>query len=216
MYITEDLPVNNTRRFFKNRPDLPHRSQPMKERRRRRRRRAPPPTKRGGTHGTVAGVWGRRGTSAIHLNTTNKSKTHHFLLNLVDFLFFGVFFFYTDFVKTKVQYIYRSTGLNFFSYIYVYFDLLWFTFTVCATTSHRRSGRRAERRRSCKSPVYKHCWCPQMLTDTRYKVRGHLLCRRQHLEDRMESISTQDSYSSWWKHFKLLHLWTGYFIWGKN
>lgn len=40
-----------------------------------------------------------RSTSTIHLNTTNKSKTRHFLLNLVDFLF--VLFFYTDFVKTK-------------------------------------------------------------------------------------------------------------------
>lgn len=76
--------------------------------------------------------------------------------------------------------------------------------SLCYNNTQEKRGR-AERRRSCKSPVYKHCWCPQMVMDTRYKVRGHLLFRRQHLEDRMESISKLDSYGSWWKHFKLSH-----------
>lgn len=94
MYITEDLPVNNTRRFFKKRPGLPHHSQPIRE---RWRRRAPPPTKRGGTQ-TGQWVGFKDSASIIHLNTRNKSKTRHFFLNLVDFFCF----FYTHFVKTKV------------------------------------------------------------------------------------------------------------------
>lgn len=35
---------------------------------------------------------------------------------------------------------------------------------------------------------------PTVLMDTRYKVRGHLLCRGQHLEDRRESISKQEQF----------------------
>lgn len=49
-----------------------------------------------------------------------------------------------------------------------------------------------------------------MLMDTRYKVRGHLLCRTQHLEDRTELISKQDSYSSWWKQITAFVDWLLY------
>lgn len=113
MYITEDLPVNNTRRFFKKRPGLPHRSQPIRE---RWRRRAPPPTKRGGTQ---SGQWVgfKDSTSITHLNTRNKSKTRHFFLNLVDFF---CFFFTPILLRQRFSTSTEAQACVFFSPMYTY------------------------------------------------------------------------------------------------
>lgn len=52
----------------------------------------------------------------------------------------------------------------FFFHILVY-NLLWFTFTVCATTSYRREG--GGRRRSAERRGH-----PEMLTNTRQELSG--------------------------------------------
>lgn len=135
MYIKEDLPVNNTQHVSpKIYWGFVHHSHPIRE----GQRRAPPPLQRGGGH-----IWGSRwslghqSTSIIQLNTRKKSK--HIRLHFLSLNFCGLFFVrvLSDFVQTKrLVHLHKHT-LVFFFLIYIY-NPLWFTFTVCATTSHRR------------------------------------------------------------------------------
>lgn len=97
MYITEDLPVNNTRRFFKKRPELPHRSQPIRE---RRGRRAPPPTKKRRGHTYTRG--GGRGLRTARPSFISTQEIRHITSFSNLWIFSWGFFFNTDFVKTKV------------------------------------------------------------------------------------------------------------------
>lgn len=152
MYIIEDLPVNNTRRFFKNRPDLLHRSQPIKE---RRRRRAPPPRKRGGTHGTVVGFKDDR--EHLPFISTLQISLRHIIS------FSNFFFFFTPILLR--QRFSTSTEAHAWSFflIYIYIRIFWSAMVHFHSLCYNITQEKREeggKRRSCRNPVYKHCWCP--------------------------------------------------------
>lgn len=121
MYITEDLPVNNTRRCFKKVINRTFRIAPSQWRSDEGDdEELLLPRKEVGHTGQWMGF--RDGRARPPFISTLQISLRHvtsFSTLWIFCLFFVVFlFFYTDFVKTKFEYIYRSTRLDFF-FLYI-------------------------------------------------------------------------------------------------
>lgn len=182
MYITEDLSVNNTRRFFKKRPELPHRSQPIRE---RRGRRAPPPTKKRRGHTRDGG----RGLRTARPSFISTQEIRH-ITSFSTLWIFSCFFFLHRFCEDKGLVHLQNDRLVFFPPIYTYILIGYGSLSQFELQRHageaeggRRGGALVKVEYINTAGVCRCWWTPGI------RWRGCLLCRRQHLEERMKSIS---------------------------
>lgn len=107
------------------------------------------------------GRWEELGNQKTSIIQRNARKNNlHILLHFLSVILF----------RQRLVHLHKHTR-GFFSHIFIYNPLL-FTFTVCATTSHRKGVGllmgRAEKRGSLRSRlIAENRWHPEMLTDTR-------------------------------------------------
>lgn len=135
MYIKEDLSVNNTRHVSPKKSSGASLTTPIQSE--RDKEELLPLHREAGQTGGGGWSWGHQSTSIIQLNTRKKPKhirLHFLSLTFVDFFCQGFEWFCLD---KRLVHLHKHTLVFFFSLIYIY-NPLWFTFTVCATTSHRR------------------------------------------------------------------------------